>query len=225
MKRKIVAGFIAILCLIALPAFLEHYLALMTGRVKNLVIIQRRWDLVALSIIGFLLFLIPLRYRHKTDWSSFGIYTAFIVSLFVEMYGIPLTLYLTSGLGSTTQTPAYIFEFTALGIYFGLNLWMLIGLGITALGAFIVSIGWYQLYTSEEKLVTSGVYAYSRHPQYIGISLIVIGWFIGWPTLLTTLMLPILLFVYYRAALKEEEEVKKEVEGYEEYMNEVPRFI
>ncbi len=225
MKRKILGALIALVCLIALPAFLQHYLALMTGRVENLVVIQQRWDLVALSIIGFLLFLIPLRYRHKTDWSSHGIYAAFIVSLFVEMYGIPLTLYLTSGLGSATQTPAYLFEFTALGIYFGLNLWMLIGLAITGIGAAIVSIGWYQLYTSDEELVTSGVYSYSRHPQYIGISLIVIGWFIGWPTLLTTIMLPILLFVYHRAALKEEEEVREEVDGYSDYMEEVPRFL
>lgn len=225
MRRKILGAILVVLCLTALPSFLNHYLALMTGRIENLLVIQQRWDLVVLSIIGFLLFLIPLRFRKKVDWSSFGIYTAFIVSLFVEMYGIPLTLYLTSGLGSTVQNPSFLLEFSALGIHFGLNLWMVIGLSITLLGMAVVSIGWYQLYTSEEELVTSGIYSYSRHPQYIGISLIVLGWFIGWPTLLTTLMLPLLLFVYYRAALKEEKEVKEEVDGYEEYMEEVPRFI
>jgi len=225
MIRKALAATALLLGIISLPSFLDHYIAFITGQVESIVI-QGRWDIAALNIIGFLLFLIPLNYRKKTDWSSLGIYTAFIVSLFIEMYGIPLTVYLTSALSSTGFQPNYIVTFMLLGQSFGMSFWMLTGLIITILGMAIVGIGWFQLYTSEDELVSSGVYSYSRHPQYIGISLVALGWFIGWPTLLTTAMLPLLIYTYYKLCLKEEKEVEKELgQSYAEYMKETPRFL
>ncbi|MFB6182730.1 MAG: hypothetical protein ABEI78_01565, partial [Candidatus Nanohaloarchaea archaeon] len=86
--RSFIIGFITGLGVIALPSYIKYYLFMITPRIQHIVI-QGRWDLVLINIIAFLLFLIPLNYRRKADWKSYSIYTAFIISLFVEMYGIP----------------------------------------------------------------------------------------------------------------------------------------
>lgn len=91
----------------------------------------------------------------------------------------------------------------------------------------ILTFGWITIYRTDKELVDTGIYSYSRHPQYIGILLIVVGWFIGWPTPLATLILPILVYTYYNLALEEEQEVAEEIgeQKYEEYRQKVPRFI
>ncbi|MFB6147785.1 MAG: isoprenylcysteine carboxylmethyltransferase family protein, partial [Candidatus Nanohaloarchaea archaeon] len=105
--------------------------------------------------------------------------------------------------------------FSALGYGFMMNTWMLVGAAVTVLGMLLVALGWVTVYRNQG-LVTSGIYRYSRHPQYLGIILIATGWFIGWPTLLTGAMLPVVVYEYYRLAKKEEEEVAEEV-GEESY--------
>lgn len=225
-RRSLVLGATVFLCLISIPSFLEHYLYFMTGQVEE-VVFKGRWDLVMLNVLGFLLFVIPLHFRRKADWKSFSIYSAFIVSLFVEMYGIPLTVYLSSTALFTASAPQTVwYSFSLLGESFWLTPWMLIGLGITVLGMIIVAVGWTTIYRTDEELVTTGVYSYSRHPQYIGIVLVALGWFIGWPTLLTTLLLPVLFYTYYMLSLKEEKEVSEQVgEEYGKYCEKVPRFV
>jgi len=163
-----------------------------------------------------------------------SIYTAFIISLFVEMYGIPLTIYLTStvaisaGEAQTAQDP--IITFTILGQTLSLTFWKIIGTIISILGMLTIIVGWATLYNKRQKvdLVTSGIYRYSRHPQYLGIILISLGWFVHWPTLLTLGMLPILIYFYYRLTEKEEEELIgefKDLTKYEKYRNNTPRFL
>ena len=185
---------------------------------------QNAWMLVAGSIAFFLLFLLPLKFRRKADWRSAGIYSAFLISLFVEMYGLPLTVYLSSAfvsMPSSNQIPAFLFSFAG----FALNLWMIIGLIITLIGCGIVAVGWYRVYNAEG-LAKTGIYRYSRHPQYLGIILISIGWFIGWPTPLTGLLLPIVVYEYYRLSKEEEKEAEDEYgERYRDYMENTPRFI
>lgn len=228
-RRSVLIGVVAGLALAGLPSFLDHFVWFMTGQVNELVV-EQRWDLVALNIIGFLAFLIPLSYRHKADWKSYGLYAAFIVSLFIEMYGIPLTIYFTSSFMTGTPAAAqqaFLVEFSVLGQQLGMTFWMLTGAVITAIGMGIVAIGWYQVYRGDG-LVTDGIYAVSRHPQYVGIAMIVTGWWIGWPTLLTTLLLPVLLYSYYNAAQAEEEEVREGLDdpsAYDEYRQQVPMFI
>lgn len=225
--RKVAGALLVLISIIALPSFIEHYLFFITGQV-NAVLIQGQWEIAFLSIAGFLLFLIPLKYRRKADWKSYSIYTAFIVSLFIEMYGIPLSIFLTTPLlTSTAAEPSYFLSFNLLAHHFDMTLWMVIGAAITTLGALTVLIGWINIYISEDELVTNGIYSISRHPQYIGISLIAIGWFLGWPTLLTTAMLPILLYIYRDAAIKEEKEVAQEIgeEKYQKYREKTPRFL
>lgn len=223
--RKIILASVALVGIASLPSFLDHFLYFITGQVDS--VIQGNWKLVFLNVVGFLLFLLPLQYRRKADWRAYGVYTAFIVSLFVEMYGIPLTIYLSSAaIAPTVSAPSTLFSFYFLGQEFAMNLWMLVGAGITVLGMLLVAIGWATIYRNDEELVTSGIYRYSRHPQYVGITLIAAGWFIGWPTILTAAMLPVLVYTYYRVSVEEEEEVAEEVgERYNEYREEVPMFV
>jgi len=185
---------------------------------------QNAWLLIIGSVMFFLAFLVPLNYREKADWKSPGIYGAFLISLFVEMYGLPLTVYLSSGLvslSSSSQIPGIVFS--AFG--FALNAWMLIGLLVTAVGALLVGIGWYGVYNADG-LARNGIYSYSRHPQYLGIILIASGWFIGWPTPLTGLILPLLIYQYYKLSEKEEEEAIEEFgQDYRDYMEESRMFI
>ncbi|MFB6199282.1 MAG: isoprenylcysteine carboxylmethyltransferase family protein [Candidatus Nanohaloarchaea archaeon] len=225
--RKYVLGSLAVVSVIGLPFFLQHFWSFISGQASS-IIIRNRWDIAFLNIAGFLLFLIPLSFRRKVDWSSLGIYTAFIVSLFIEMYGIPLSVYLTSSFsGAAAYTPNYILSFSVLGQTFGMNFWMLLGVLITVIGMFLVAWGWITIYRTEDELVTSGIYSFSRHPQYLGIMLIASGWFIGWPTLLTTVILPILIYKYYKLCFKEEKEVMEEIgeEKYRSYRESTPMLL
>ncbi len=219
--------------LAGLPSFIQHARFFITGQVEAMVV-QNRWDLVGLNILLFLIFLVPLNFRKKVNWKSMSIYAAFIVSLFVEMYGIPLTIYLTStvafsgGGAQTAQEP--IITFTILGQTLSMTFWKMIGAAISITGMITVIVGWVTIYKKSQKidLVTSGIYKYSRHPQYLGIILISIGWFVHWPTILTLGMLPILVYFYYRLTEDEEEELIEEFEDsekYEEYRENTPRFI
>lgn len=225
--RSFIAGALTVLAVISLPSFARHFSYLMTPQIQEIAI-QRRWDLVALNIIGFLLFLLPLQYRRKTDWKHLGVYSAFIVSLFVEMYGVPLAVFLSApSIASSIPEPSYLLTFELLNQSFGLSRWMVFGVVVTLTGMALVALGWYTIYKNRDGLVTSGIYNYSRHPQYLGIIMIALGWFIGWPTPLTAVILPILIYVYYRTAKEEEGEVMEELgeEKYREYMENTPFLI
>ncbi|MCJ7478898.1 MAG: DUF1295 domain-containing protein [Candidatus Nanohaloarchaeota archaeon QJJ-7] len=192
-------------------------------------IITGNWALVLLNIGFFLVFILFINYRKSIDWTSAGgysIYTAFIVSLFVEMYGVPLTVFLGSGLvGAPSNPPSYLFGFDIFGVTIGLTFWYLAGLVITGSGILLIASGWWQVYNSGD-LVTDRIYSYSRNPQYLGIILIALGWVIGWPTLLTLTLFPLVLYAYYRLSKVEEEDMLERYgEDYRNYMEEVPLLI
>ena len=53
-----------------------------------------------------------------------------------------------------------------------------------------------------------------------------IGMLIQWPTIITALMFPVLVFIYYRLSKKEEDEMIKTFgDEYKQYRGRVPMFI
>lgn len=196
------------------------------------------WWLVIVNTAIFLVFAFSFtKPKTKRDWRSFGAFSAFIVALFTEMYGFPLTIYLFSGVLTKyfpnidwlTHNNGHLWE-TLLGLegdpHFSII--HLLSNVIILAGFFIISSAWRVLYKSQQEnsLATSGIYNYIRHPQYVGFIAVMAGFLLQWPTLLTLIMFPILVFMYTRLAYREEEEMEKTFgDSYAEYRLRVPAFI
>jgi len=160
-----------------------------------------RWDLVLASVILFAAFLLCIPFKKSADWRTHGTYAAFIIALFTEMFGFPLTIYfISSYLGQVVFQNTFLDYMTSIG--------MPIGYIITGVGLLFVIAGWRPIYRTDG-MVISGPYRLLRHPQYLGFLLITGGWLIHWPTIPTILMWPILVFLYYNLAKKEEKGWKK----------------
>jgi methanethiol S-methyltransferase len=196
------------------------------------------WLLVVVNSAVFILFAFSF-FKPATarDWRSFGAYSAFIVALFVEMYGFPLTLYLLAGwLGSRfpqldplSHDAGHLWP-----ALFGwtmnphLNPFHLLSYIFIGGGFILIAKAWRVLYAAQRagELATSGPYGHIRHPQYVGFVLIIIGFFLQWPTFVTGVMLPVLLVMYWRLAKWEEREVEETFgEAYRRYAARVPAFI
>jgi protein-S-isoprenylcysteine O-methyltransferase Ste14 len=96
------------------------------------------------------------------------------------------------------------------------------------LGFLVISAAWRVLYEAqrESRLAVTGPYAYVRHPQYVGFVMIMFGFLLQWPTLLTLAMFPVLLWMYIRLARAEEREVITAFgDAYRRYAARVPAFI
>lgn len=196
------------------------------------------WLLVAINSAVFIMFAYSF-FKPATarDWRTFGAFAAFIVALFVEMYGFPLTIYVLSGWLQTTYPGLDILSHdsghlwsTLLGEkgnpHFGvLHIASYIFL---AYGFILLSSAWRVLYHAQRRhtLATTGPYAVIRHPQYVAFVLILLGFLLQWPTLLTLIMFPILLLMYGRLALTEETEMRAQFgDVFERYTESTPRFI
>ncbi|MDT4824666.1 Isoprenylcysteine carboxyl methyltransferase (ICMT) family protein [compost metagenome] len=196
------------------------------------------WSLVFINSAIFIMFAFSF-FKPATarDWRSFGAFSAFIVALFVEMYGFPLTIYLLSGwlqsrfpnldllshdagqLWSTLLGEKGDPHFSVLHI----ASYLLLGLGF-----YLLSSAWNVLYHAQRhhSLATSGPYAWIRHPQYVAFVIILLGFLLQWPTLLTLAMFPVLLVMYGRLAVVEERDMRREFgAAYEAYAQATPRFI
>jgi protein-S-isoprenylcysteine O-methyltransferase Ste14 len=196
------------------------------------------WTLVVINSLVFIIFAFSFTKPKTTrEWRSFGAFSAFLVALFTEMYGFPLTIYLLSGWLSSKFPGVNFFSHDAghlLEIMFGWRSNPHLGpfhilSNVLIFGGFILlASSWQVLYKAQRAhtLATTGPYARIRHPQYAGFVLIMLGFLLQWPTILTLVMFPVLVWMYARLARREEAEVRGEFgERWDAYAQWTPAFI
>jgi protein-S-isoprenylcysteine O-methyltransferase Ste14 len=196
------------------------------------------WMLVILNSAIFIMFALTFfKPQTSRDWRTFGTFAAFIVALFVEMYGFPLTLYILSGwlqsrypgLDLLSHESGHLWS-TLLGTqgdphFSPLHIASYVFIGG---GFWLLSSAWRVLYEAQRhaQLAVSGPYARIRHPQYVAFVAILFGFLLQWPTLLTLLMFPILVFMYARLSINEEADMRRQFgTEFEAYAARTPRFI
>lgn len=189
---------------------------------------------IAITMIAISLFFIFKFVPMKTRLGkrSGGALIAFIVALFAEMYGFPLTIYLLSSFVGIRIPLDHISGhllgdlLTRLGLGNGWAIVMILSNLLILIGILIVSAGWERVYVAQGELVTDGVYRHMRHPQYTGIFIITLGFMIQWPTLATLILWPFVIWMYVRLARREERDVlQKHPEAYRAYMQRTPMFF
>jgi protein-S-isoprenylcysteine O-methyltransferase Ste14 len=196
------------------------------------------WPLVIINSAIFIFFAFSFTKPKTTlDWRSFGAFSAFIVALFTEMYGFPLTIYFLSGwlaenypgIDFLAHDNGHLLH-TLLGfegnahfdpLHIASNVFIIAGF-------FLLSSAWSVLHKAQQtrSLASTGWYARCRHPQYIAFIIIMFGFLLQWPTIPTLVMFPILLVVYVRLAKREESIALEEFgDTYRQYMEITPAWI
>lgn len=190
------------------------------------------WGLALIMIVlaSWLLYryLAPKTWR---EWASAGVVQAFIIALYAEMYGFPLTIYLLArffGLDRYNLNANLWSSLLGLGET-GMLISMLLGYGLLFVGIGIFIQGWRELYSARQKdqLITTGMYSFVRHPQYTGLFIGLFGeGVVHWPTLFSVGLLPIIVLAYGLLARNEEKRVIDQFgEAYLDYQRQVPMFI
>jgi methanethiol S-methyltransferase len=196
------------------------------------------WGLVIVNSVIFILFAYSF-FKPQTarDWRSFGAFSAFIIALFTEMYGFPLTIYFLSGWLQSRYPGIDWFSHDAghlLEMMFGrrmnphLGPFHLLSFVLIGGGFWLIAAAWRVLYEAQRRrtLAATGPYSHVRHPQYAGFILVLIGFLVQWPTLLTLAMFPVLVVMYVRLARTEEQEAIVEFgDEYRAYIEDVPGFL
>ena len=196
------------------------------------------WSLVIINSLVFIIFAFSFaKPQSSRDWRSFGAFSAFLVALFTEMYGFPLTIYLLSGWLSSrfpgidwmSHDSGHLLE-TIFGWktnpHFGP--FHIISNILIIAGFWLLASAWKVLYAAQRHhgLATTGPYARVRHPQYLGFILIMTGFLFQWPTLVTLAMFPILVFMYVHLARREERDARTEFgDAYTRYETNTPAFF
>ena len=196
------------------------------------------WSLVIINSAIFIFFAFSFfKPQNKRDWRSFGAFSAFLIALFTEMYGFPLTIYFLSGWLQSQYPQVDWLSHDAghlLEMLFGWEAnphfgpFHMLSLLFIGGGFWLLSAAWRILYVAQrtKTLATTGPYARVRHPQYVAFMLIMFGFLLQWPTILTLLMFPVLVYMYIKLAHYEEKQVCVELgEVYTHYAATTPGFI
>jgi protein-S-isoprenylcysteine O-methyltransferase Ste14 len=196
------------------------------------------WQLVIINSVIFLIFVFSFfKPQTRRDWRTFGTFAAFVIALFTEMYGFPLTIYILSGwlvsrfpeIDWFSHNSSHLLQ-TLLGwegnAHFGplhtISSILILG------GLALLAVSWKVLFRAQRDftIARTGPYARLRHPQYAAFIIIMIGFLVQWPTIPTLIMFPVLVIVYSRLAHREEREAFERFgELYAQYAQNVPRFI
>lgn len=196
------------------------------------------WSLVIVNSVIFIFFAYSF-FKPQTgrDWRSFGAFSAFIVALFTEMYGFPLTIYFLSGWLQSRYPGIDWFSHDAGHLLEELFGWQgnphfgpfhILSFVFIGGGFILISGAWKVLYEAQKShsLATTGPYSYVRHPQYVGFVLVMFGFLLQWPTILTLAMFPFLVWMYARLAWQEERDTSATFgKSYTDYAARVPAFI
>lgn len=196
------------------------------------------WSVVAVNSLVFIAFAFGFaRPRRGRDWRTLGAFSAFVVALFAEMYGFPLTLYFLSGwlqsrypgLDLFSHDAGHLWQ-TALGLPGDPHLsWVHVASAVLIAAALaLLGVSWWVLYRAHRRgrLATGGPYALVRHPQYTAFVVILVAFLMQWPTLLTLVMFPVLVVMYARLAQKEEVDMEARFgDEYRRYAARTPRFV
>lgn len=196
------------------------------------------WSLVIINSAIFIFFAYSF-FKPQTgrDWRSFGAFSAFLIALFTEMYGFPLTIYFLSGWLQSRYPDVNWFSHDAGHLLEELLGWRanphfgpfhILSFAFIGGGFILIAASWKVLHDAQQRrgLATTGPYSYVRHPQYVGFVLVMFGFLLQWPTILTLAMFPVLVWMYARLARQEERDVLSTFgDAYTRYAAQVPGFI
>ena len=196
------------------------------------------WGLALVNAAVFILFAFSFfKPATKRDWRSLGAFSAFIIALFAEMYGFPLTIFVLSGWLQSYFPAVDWWSHDAghlLEMMFGWKAnphfgpFHILSMVFIGGGFWLLAAAWNVLYRAQKTgtLATSGPYARMRHPQYVAFVLIMFGFLLQWPTILTLAMFPILLVVYWRLSIAEEHQAEKDFgDTFTQYADHTPRLV